>query len=569
MRPLHRAAFALALLAAISALADEEPDWTSIIVRFDVDRDGGLHITEQAAVDVPPSVQRLERTYWSDVEHEVTFDAITLYDGDRTVPLEDSGDLDRAHHFRQQAEPGKVVWSVRDKDMHPDGVRSLTYVIESHVSDSVIPAWSIPLGDLSKDPRMLSDPRARLRDAVALWREARKNPRHRFVVDYLYDMPPPSTKGTEIQLQIYWPAGWKPVHEITPDTVAREINRDPFHPDQWRVTHLFEEDSRRLLTSVDVPRHAIRMAALIGFPILGVLFWLAFVGRELLRRRSRGIEDGEQLAREVVYNEAPEVVEARWSGRAPSISIEQFLRRLEREHKIALTVDENRVAIRLLVSRERLPPYEQAAVYTLMPEGWETTSDEIQQRHKGENFDPADALRLQLLLIAHAAKKRERAPWYSRYTSLAIFLTGAYFAFQETVRYHRAPVALAAALIASAMLFSIWPSGVLRDAMRDSLKPSLFLLIPLAIMTAVVIAIHFASEAPPGIFAGAGSSVMLLGTYKAILASCATRGSSEIAQLGRARPLAAKRVEEPHATRSRGRAAVAGRPRSATGRGGE
>src|SRR5436190_1958409 len=302
------------LLAATPAFGEDEPEWNSIIVRFTIDPDGRLHVSEQAQVDVPPNVQRLERTYWNDSEQEVTFDAITLYDGDRTIPLIDSGDLDHAHRWRQQLWPGRAAWSVRDKTETPSGWRSLTYVIESHVSDTVIPAWSIPRGKVSHDTSGgLTDPRKRLREVIPIWREALKNPKHRFLLDYLYDMPPPSTKGTQIQLQIYWPAGWNPVHEITPDTVARPIKRDFSNPDQYRVTHLFEEDGRHLLTSVYTPRHAIRMAALVGFPIVGLLFWIMFVLREVFRR-PRGVDDGEQLLREVVYNEAPEVVEARWSG---------------------------------------------------------------------------------------------------------------------------------------------------------------------------------------------------------------------------------------------------------------
>jgi len=59
----------LALFAvAASAFADDEPEWNSIVVRFTIDADGQLHINEQVTVDVPPSVQRLERTYWSDGE---------------------------------------------------------------------------------------------------------------------------------------------------------------------------------------------------------------------------------------------------------------------------------------------------------------------------------------------------------------------------------------------------------------------------------------------------------------------------------------------------------------------
>ncbi|PYQ26901.1 MAG: hypothetical protein DMF56_22235 [Acidobacteria bacterium] len=519
------------LLAATPAFGEDEPEWNSIIVRFTIDPDGRLHVSEQAQVDVPPNVQRLERTYWNDSEQEVTFDAITLYDGDRTIPLIDSGDLDHAHRWRQQLWPGRAAWSVRDKTETPSGWRSLTYVIESHVSDTVIPAWSIPRGKVSHDTSGgLTDPRKRLREVIPIWREALKNPKHRFLLDYLYDMPPPSTKGTQIQLQIYWPAGWNPVHEITPDTVARPIKRDFSNPDQYRVTHLFEEDGRHLLTSVYTPRHAIRMAALVGFPIVGLLFWIMFVLREVFRR-PRGVDDGEQLLREVVYNEAPEVVEARWSGRVGFPTVEGFLRRLEREHKIALTIEPHRVSIRLLVPREQLSDYDKAGLSVYLPDGvWETTSDEVRQRRKGAEFDLDDLLRVLLQAIANTTKKNEGAPWYSKLTSFAIFITGIYFCFQEVVRMGREPVIVAAALIFSSMLFSIWPASLCRYAIRNSLSKVLWLLLPLAITTLAVITIHFTGEVPPTYFGSAGFSVAMLGLYKAILASSATRGDSRLAR---------------------------------------
>ena len=522
---------ALFIIAATAARGEDEAEWSSIIVRFTIDADGRLHIAEQAQVDVPPNVQRLERTYWDDSEQMVTFDAITLYEGDRTIPLTDSGDLDHAHRWRQQLWPGRVAWSVRDKTETPSGWRSLTYVIESHVSDTVIPAWSIPRGKLSHDTSGgLTDPRKRLREVIPVWREALKNPKHRFLLDYLYDMPPPSTKGTEIQLQVYWPPGWKPVHEITPDTVARPIKRDFSNPDQYRITHLFEEDGRHLLTSVYTSRHAIRMAALLGFPIVGLLFWLIFVLHEVLRR-PRGVDDGEQLVREVVYNEAPEVVEARWSGRAGFPTVEEFLRRLERENKIALTIGKHRVSIRLLVPREQLSDYDRAGLSVYLPEGvWETNSDEVRQRRKGAEFDLDDLLRVLLQAIANTTKRNESAPWYSKLTSFAIFITGIYFCFQEVVRMEREPVIVAAALIFSSMLFSMWPSSLCRYAIRNSVSRVLWLLLPLAIITAAVITIHFAGEVPPTYFGSAGFSVAMLGLYKAILASSATRGDGRLAR---------------------------------------
>lgn len=549
MRVLRWIAPVIALIAAISIRAGEEqPHWNAIVVRFAIDADGKLHMTERVTVDVPPSVQRLERTYWEDAEQKVAVDAIALYAEGRTVRLEDSGDLDRAHRFRQSEWPGRVVWSVRDKADVPASTRRLTYVIESQVSDAVIPAWSIPRGKVLShdDSGWLGDPRERLREVIPIWREALKNPRHRFLVDYQYDMPA-GTNGTSTQLQIDWPAGWKPVQEITLDAMATPIHRDSYTPDRYRLLHLFEENSGRVLTGIDVPRHAIRMASLVGFPIVGLLFWLAFVLIEFLRRPHDPV-DGEQLVNDAVYSQPPEKIEAQYSGRAPHITIERFLRRLERERKIAIAIekrgdDENDlVTLRLLVPREQLTPYEGLGIQILMRDGWEATSDEIRARQEKEDFDAEGALNLAVQNTAARAKRKQRAPWYSRLTSFALFAAGIYFAFQETVRLHRAPAVLGVTLIAASMLFNIWPDSITREAVRSSLYNALFLLIPLAVFTAIIVAVHFVTQMPPGFFASAGMSLAFLGTYKATLANSASRGD---AQLGRARNWLRRELQSP------------------------
>jgi hypothetical protein len=550
MRLLRRIAPVIALVAAVSIRAGEEqPDWKTVVVRFDIDADGKLHMTERATVDVPPAVQRLERTYWEDAEQKVTVDAITLYAADGKVPLEEYGDLDRAHHFRQSEWPGRVVWSVRDKaGVHPSR-RTLTYVIESRVSDAVIPAWSIPRGKVLShdDSGLFGDPRERLRAVIPMWREALKNPRHRFLVDYQYEMPPPGTNATSIQLQLYWPAGWKPVQEITPDTVATPIPRDSYNPDRYRLLHLFEENSGRVLTGINVPVHAIRMASLAGFPILGLLLWLAFVLIEFLRR-PRGLIDDEQVVRDAIYSQPPEKLEAQWSGHAPYVTVERFLRRLERQRKIAIGVEkrgdeeDDLVTLRLLVPREQLTPYEGLGIQILMRDGWEATSDEIRARKEEEKFDAEGVLNLAVQNTAARAKKKQGAPWYSRLTSFALFAAGIYFALQETVRLHREPAVLGLALIVASMLFSIWPNRIAREAVRSALPNALFLLIPLAIFAATVVAVHFAAQMPPGFFASAGMSLVFLGTYKAMLGSSAPR---EDARLGRARNWLRRELKSP------------------------
>ena len=528
---------------ASTALADDAVEWQAIVVRFTIDRDGRLHVKEQVQVDVPPSVATLERVYWGDAEQQVTIDAITLT-GERTVNLE-KGNLDRAHHYDTPYN-GSIQWSVRDKAAVPDGVRSYTYVIETTVADGVIPAWSIPRGKLSHDSSgQLGSVRERLRDILPVWRAAKENPRKRFLLDYQYEMPPPSTKGTTIQLQLYWEDGWTPVDELTPDTIAYEIDRDSWNPDRYRVTHFFDYSGgygRPL--AVDSERHATRMAALLGFPVAGLLLWLAFVAREALRRRlaGGGGEVDEQFVREAVYSEAPEVIGARWSGDAQYPNIEPFLRRLERDHKISIVIappandeDDSLVSIRLLAPRERLTAYERIGIDALMPDGWETSSADIQRRHSGHSFDPANALHWKLTKITEKGKKSTKTPWYSQLTSFLLFIAGLFIAIQESVRLNREPAVFGAALISASILTSLWPRNLARNAIRTSLPATLLLLIPLLVAFAVIVEVHFAPPLPPGVYGSVGLALALFGTYKAILAASATRDSAEMRPLVRAR----------------------------------
>lgn len=197
--------------------------------------------------------------------------------------------------------------------------------------------------------------------------------------------------------------------------------------------------------------------------------------------------------------------------------------------------------------REQLTPYEGLGIQILMRDGWEATSDEIRARKDAEKFDAEGVLNLAVQNTAAKAKKKKRAPWYSRLTSFALFAAGIYFALQETARLHREPAVLGVTLIAASMLFSIWPNRINREAVRSSLRNALFLLIPLAIFTAILVVVHFAAQMPPGFFASAGMSLAFLGTYKAMLANSAPRGD---AQLARAQ-LAAQGVEESHAAPAR------------------
>jgi hypothetical protein len=518
----------LALSLTAAAMGEDAVHFRSIVVRFDLAADGAMHITEEAQLDIPDGVDTAERRYWADAEQRVTFDRITRVD--LAPPIE-----------KRFATPsnGTVTWQVSPG--------TATYVIESTIADAVIPAWSLPRGRLTHDASgLLADPAQRARTLLALWKEAAQQPRSRYLLDYQYPMGPVSEEGTDIALQLFWADGWTPVHTITGDTIATKLEHTPIDTTRWRVTHLFDYVRAGTPPAVDVRRHLLRMVAIAGFPVACLILWLLFLAREMLRRGIRREPDVDERAlQETVYAEPPEVVAAQWTGIASAPRIEPFLRRLEKRGKLRIGVeprgedDEPLVTLRLIAPREQLSPYERAGIDALIPDGWETSSDAIVKRRDYEGFDPLATLTAELNRIAVEHGGKAKAPWYSKLTSFAIFAGGVYLLLQETIRYQHEPALLVAALVFSSSLSSIWPDVVVRTAIRNRLRWSLLLLIPALIATAAMAFAYAALEQPPGVYGAAGLSLLLLATYKAMLAANATRAPrtarQRLAELARAR----------------------------------
>lgn len=452
---------------------------------------------ESAAIDAPPN-QIIERAYWYDSAQHTTVTSVTRADGTK-VPFE-------------TPEPAKARW-------HGD---SGTYVIESNVEGAIIPAWSIPrAAELSHDEsHMLRDPRDRFREVLPLWRDAAKNPRGRYLLDFEYEMPPPSEQGSDISFELNWPPGWSPVHAIKPDTIVQKFPLDTYNSVRWRAMHLFDVAAG---TPADLRMHGTRMLAVAGVPIVSLLLWLLFVAREALRRGLRGGELlDENALRETIYNEPPEIIATRWSGTPQAPRIETFLRRLEKQHKLGITIEENKVSLRLLVSRDQLSPYERSAIDALIPEGFETTSDEIRKRG---DFDPSDALVSYLAKFAKEINGPAKSPWWSRLTSFVIFAYGLYLLVWDVARHHDEPILFFAALVASSMLTSIWPDNFTRMMVRNTLWAVLIPLVPIALVSALVLAVNLAGQTPPSLEASVGFALVMLAVTKASLAASGTRDS--------------------------------------------
>ena len=478
---------------------------------FTVAHDGTLNVAEHAEIETPENKPAtIERTYWGDWEQQVRFLRVTRADG-AVMPIETP--REKNNTIRWTGESG-------------------TYVIESTIGYPIIPAWGLPRAlELSRDEsHMIRDPRDRVREILPIWRDAARKPHNRVLLDFQYEMPPPSQEGTDIQLQLYWPNGWTPVHSIFPDTIAKHFPFDTYNSTRWRVQHTFDIEGPEDAV-YDLRPNLIRMGAIFGFPIACLVLWLFFLVREILRRGLKPADAvDETVLHETVFNEPPEVVATRWTGLPRRPRIETFLRRLEKQHKLGLRIERNdtgdaRIDMRLLVPRDRLSPYERAGIDVLIPEGFEATSDDVRKRYDEleEGFDPTDALYSWLSNFAREINGPAKSPWWSRLTSFLLFVYGFYMLVWDLARHPGAPYMLAAALIISSMLTSLWPDNLTRMLVRNSLWAAAIPLLPIAIATLLVLGIHLAIQIPPGLEASVGFSAVLLSVGKAALAASGTR----------------------------------------------
>lgn len=252
----------LALLAAAAfpVRAAESPRWTAIVVTFSIERDGTVHMAERATVEVPDGVDSVSRELWSDAEQVLSVDRLSRFDpATRTVtpiPFE-------------TPYAGKVRWKTRPG--------TLTYELVTTYRDGLVPAWTIERGNLTNADTAPFDPKLHLAALLRLWREALRNPKRRYLMDVQYNLPRDAQQTTELRFNLEYDNAFQPVHPITPDAITRRIEQDFFDPERWRATHLFDYTGPGAPAAVDLRHHALRLAAIFGFPLAALLLWLLFL----------------------------------------------------------------------------------------------------------------------------------------------------------------------------------------------------------------------------------------------------------------------------------------------------
>lgn len=439
-------------------------------------------MSELLDVIVPDGTTSMERAYGGAVSFQRVLEPVN---DTEAVPL--AFDSPR---------PDTIRWSVT-----PGPHR---FVVESRLTDVLFPAIDTPA-------------------AREYWRQALESPERRYVLDYSYTPPEPGPAGMTLAIHLYWPAGWSPVSEITPANVGVRAGED------YRLRHLFDSGTMPL-----APRQLIRPASIALVPVAGLLFWGVYATRELLRRRiGAELTVDEKFLREKIYSEAPEVIAAQWTGITTVPAIETFLRRMERQRKVAVTVEENgddvKVRVRLVVPRTELSAYDRAGIDALIPTGMEISSDEIRRRHKDQDFDPTDVLGPVLESIASAHRGPAADAWYSKLVSFLLFWGGV-----ALIGFHFEERLVIATAIASVALTILYPAALTRRLRYGYLLP----LAGIAAATAATIFINMTGQVPHP-YASLGVALVMLAAVKATMSQSSGRESREA--LMRRQELAAAR----------------------------
>ncbi len=502
----------LVALAALSlpmtVLADADK-WRTIDVAITLQSDGSLSVVEHASELIPEDMTLIKRSYWRDSDEHMKVIRVMRVgrDGKETAQAFDVSPW------------GQLQIKV---PRGGEGPQYLDFRVETLVTGVVTPVWSIRRGARRMDFPAVVPPLDRLKEIVSMWQEAGSNPNSRYLLDYQFFFPD-DQENPDVRLTLSLAPEWRPVHTISPDAVAH-IQKSPAfgYADSLRVSALFDYAGTSPPATVDIRAHRIRMLSIAAFPIIAALIWLIYLGRRtLLRLKMSNID--ETWLREHVFNAAPEVIAARWGNWPPPFSIETFLRRLEREGKIALdvrTVDEGTddedkvVSIRLRVPRERLSEYDRRVIDALMPTGNQVDSRDIQQRHAGTDFDPMASAEKYVHDLRDTSRGVKRSPRLSRLFAFALFAAGmSLIVIGMTRNAIEEPVPLFATLIFLSPLVALWPSR------RVS-----WIWIPLFLMFAFLAVLHSITPQPLGTYSSLGVLLALIGAFHAMAAGAAVSG---------------------------------------------
>jgi len=416
------------------------------------------------------------------------------------------------------------------------------YRIEYEVKGGLSPSWDLPAGSLPLDVTRSEyvSPLQRFREVRNLWLEAWPDLDRHYRIDH--DVLFPSRAGPafalgQLNYDLEWDKRvWRLLHP------ERDAGRATPGTD-YRVQRTLEYLKAGRPAAVDRRAPGIRVASLAAVAAAGLVLWLLLLVVEGVRNLRQPRFDPAHFE-SVVASRPPDLLRSLFGGQPMPPDTDTLLLRMAAERKLQIRVtqpstdDANaRTELRLLVDRSELRDHEAALISALFDPGVrETTTERVQARYKGSEFDP-DTVIAEAFASQPVASQGQR-PLFSL-LRLALAGAGLVLGIRDLQATAAEPYALGAGLVAGGGLGLLMPSAWWRGL---TVRAALALLIPIAILSAAVVPLALIPNRPLGADASLALALLMashIAGYLAALPRPAGQNGPLLEQLWRARRWAA------------------------------
>jgi hypothetical protein len=432
-----------------------------------------------------------------------------------------------------------LQFSLRGEKDPPFETTTVRYLIEYELVGAVTPAWDLVAGALPLDDGTIPrNPLDRANEVLAGWRAAwpQLDSNYRFDHDVLFPSRGAPDGVVQLNYRFEYDTAWRLLDKDREIGVAT--------PDvDYRVQRILQYLPKGRPAGADVRKAAFRIGGVMAPLVLGLLLGLLFmVTNRIFGMTPRG---DRALFEARIEGLPPELIAARLGQSARAPSFETLILRMAAERKVSVTTEKPEtdetdalISMRLTVDRARLSPFERAVVDPLFgPRDTVTTAD-IQDRHRGEEFDPDDLTARAFEVLAPTPVVTRRPLW----AALHLSLMGGGIALLVRALADRTladPAPLLAGILPGNALARLWPKG-------SATRPPSLLVILLALASLGVLgaALALIPNTPLGGFAALGLGLLGIGHCAGYLAAL-PKPSAEDAEFDAAREWARRELGKP------------------------
>ncbi len=457
--------------------------WNRLDVIARLDNDGRLEVSETQEIQVRGDIAVVSRSFNYAADQSVIVHGVFRLelDGSRK-PLEAAPvkgrDAYEVYHWGLQ-------FSLKGEHDPPfEGVSTRRYVIEYALKGAITPAWDMAAGRLPLDegtsPR---HPLDRLREVWAGWREAWPGIERNYRLDHDVVFPSRgSTEGlTELNYRFEYDTAWALLDKDRDVGVAtKDVD--------YRVQRILRYLPEGRPKEVDLNPAALRLAALVAPLALGLGFGLFFIVTDRLfhpsPRGDRALFESRvaALPKELILDQ----LEA--SARAPSFEI--FILRMAAQKKISISIESEatdetsaKVRLRLTTDRAKLSTFEREVVQEIFGHPDTVSSADIQDRFRGEEFEPDGVLSAAFGRLGSRRTGKRRPLWSALHLS---FMAGGVAILVKSLLDQTIsdPAPLFAGLVPGNILVTMWPTG--SPTRRTSILSILIAIVTLGLLGAAL-----------------------------------------------------------------------------------